>query len=61
MQELINQLVEKVGLDEGKASQVVDFLKENAAKVPEWLGGGEMLEGIKDKLPGGLGGMLGGD
>ena len=55
MDELIQQLVQKVGLDEEKATQVVEFLKENAAKVPEWLGGSDLLESLKDKLPGGLG------
>lgn len=55
MEEMIQQLVQKVGLDEEKAAQVVEFLKENAAKIPEWLGGSDMLESLKDKLPGGLG------
>jgi hypothetical protein len=55
MDELIQQLVQKVGLDEEKATQVVEFLKENAAKIPEWLGDSGLLESIKDKLPGGLG------
>jgi hypothetical protein len=55
MDELIQQLVQKVGLDEAKATQVVEFLKENAHKVPEWLGDSELLQSIKDKLPGGLG------
>lgn len=55
MDEMIQQLVAKVGLDEEKATQVVEFLKENAAKIPEWLGGSDFLEGLKDKLPGGLG------
>lgn len=61
MEELIAQLVEKVGLDKDKAAQVVAFLQENASKVPEWLGGSDVLDSVKDKLPGGLGGMLGGD
>lgn len=55
MEEMIQQLVQKVGLDEEKAAQVVEFLKENAAKIPEWLGGSDVLESLKDKLPGGLG------
>jgi len=55
MDELIQQLVNKVGLDEAKATQVVEFLKENASKVPEWLGGSDLLESLKDKLPGALG------
>jgi hypothetical protein len=55
MDELVQQLVHKVGLDESQAQQVVDFLKENASKIPEWLGGSDLLESLKDKLPGGLG------
>ena len=55
MDEMIQQLVEKVGLDETKAAAVVEFLKENISKVPEWLGSSDVLESLKDKLPGGLG------
>lgn len=55
MDELIQQLVSKVGLDEEKATAVVAFLQENASKVPEWLAGSDLLESLKDKLPGGLG------
>ena len=55
MNELIEQLVAKVGLSEAQAQQVVEFLQENAHKIPEWLGESGLLEGLKDKLPGGLG------
>ncbi len=55
MDEMVQQLVQKVGLDEEKAAAVVAFLKENVGKIPEWLGGSDMLESLKDKLPGGLG------
>jgi hypothetical protein len=59
MEELINQLVERIGLDKGKAEQVVSFLKENAHKLPEWLSANEavkeQVDALKDKLPGGLG------
>lgn len=55
MEELVQQLVQKVGLSESQAQQVVEFLKANASKVPEWIGGSEALESLKDKLPGGLG------
>ena len=61
MEELIEGLIAKVGLDKDKAEKVVSFLKENASKVPEWLAS----SGALGKLPGGLGdklgGMLGGD
>ncbi len=56
MDELVNQLVSKVGIDKATAEKVVNFLKENVTQVPKWLG----QAGIADKLPGGLGGMFGG-
>ncbi len=59
MNELIQQLTERFNLDPKTAEGVVAFLKENADKVPGWLGLGEKLDDLKDKLPGGLGGMLG--
>jgi len=55
MDELIEQLVAKVGLSQAQAQQVVEFLRANAHKIPEWLGESGVLENIKDKLPGGLG------
>lgn len=54
MEDLIEGLMSKVGLDKDKAEKVVAFLKENASKVPEWIG----ESGLKDKLPGGLGKMF---
>ncbi|MEM6293561.1 MAG: hypothetical protein AAGA54_19970 [Myxococcota bacterium] len=44
-------MAEKVGISEDQAKQVIEFLKENADKVPELIGG-DALEGIKDKLGG---------
>ena len=61
MEELVQQLVAKVGISEEQAKGVYAFLKENAHKVPEWLAAAGLDDAIKDKLPGGLGGMLGGD
>jgi len=49
--EFIGQMAEKVGISEEQAKQVIDFLKENADKVPELLGS-DALDGIKDKLGG---------
>jgi hypothetical protein len=37
MEGLTKQLSEKLGLAEGKAEQVGQFLKEHAAEVPGWL------------------------
>ena len=59
MDELVNQLVSKVGIDKATAEKVANFLKDNATQVPKWLGS-DMTKGMADKLPGGLGGMLGG-
>jgi hypothetical protein len=57
MEEFIQKLTAKVGIDRGTAEKVFGFLKENASKLPSWLG----AEGsMADKLKGGLGGALGG-
>ena len=58
MEEMITGLVQKVGISEEQAKQVVKFLQENAHKVPEWIGQNEMAKGLVDKLPGGIGDML---
>jgi hypothetical protein len=52
MQDMINGLMEKVGLSEDKAKEVVAFLKDNASKIPGWFGDG--LDSVKDVL--GVGG-----
>lgn len=52
MQDMINGLMEKVGLSEDKAKQVVEFFKENASKIPGWFGDG--LDSVKEMV--GLGG-----
>lgn len=51
IEDMIAQMAEKVGISEDQAKQVIEFLKENADKVPELIGG-DALEGIKDKLGG---------
>lgn len=60
MNELVNKLIEKVGLDGDTAQKVVDFLKEHAAEVPGWLAS-EGGQSILDKIKGDFGGLLGGD
>ena len=59
MNELINGLIQKVGLDEETAQKVIAFLQENATKLPQMLGSSgiadQVPDSIKDKLPGGLG------
>jgi hypothetical protein len=56
---LLDELTSKVGLDRGTAEKVVQFLKDNAHRLPELLGS-DAAKGLMDKLPGGLGGLLGG-
>jgi hypothetical protein len=56
---LIDELTAKVGLDRATAEKVVQFLKDNAHRLPELLQS-DAARGVMDKLPGGLGGMLGG-
>ncbi len=51
MEQIVAKLVEKVGLDEGTAKKVADFIKEHADEIPGWLA----KAGVADKLPGGLG------
>ncbi len=55
MDMLVAKLVEKVGISEEQAKKVAEFIKENKDQIPAWIGSA----GLKDKLPGGLGGMLG--
>ena len=59
MEEMIEQLVMKTGISKEQAESVVDFLKQNAHKLPEWLGQSEFAKDLAGKLPGGLGKLLG--
>ncbi len=53
MEELIEGLIAKTGVERATAEKIVDFLKEHADEVPGWLG--LDVNSLKDKLPGGLG------
>ena len=55
MDEFVQKMAEKVGIDKSTAEKVIDFLKEHADEAVEMLG----KTGIADKLPGGLGDKLG--
>ena len=57
IEQFIGQMAEKVGISEEQAKSVIEFLKENAEKVPELLGS-DALDGIKDKLGEKLGGLF---
>ena len=54
MEELVEKIMSKVGLDKENAEKVADFIKEHADDIPGWVA----KAGLKDKLPGGLGGLL---
>lgn len=58
IEEFVANMASKVGISEEQARGVIDFLKENADKVPSLLSS-DAVEDVKDKLPGGLGGLLG--
>lgn len=56
MEDFINKMVEKVGIDKATAEKVVAFLKDHADDAVNLLS----KSGLKDKLPGGLGDKIGG-
>lgn len=56
MEEFLQKMIDKVGLDRATAEKVIDFLKEHADDAVGLLS----KSGLKDKLPGGLGDKLGG-
>lgn len=55
MEDFINKMVEKVGIDKGTAEKVMAFLKDHADDAVKYL----QTSGVADKLPGGLGDKLG--
>jgi hypothetical protein len=59
MEEFVNQMVEKVGIDRETAEKVVAFLKEHAADVPRWLQS-DTAQSLLDQARSRLGGMFGG-
>jgi hypothetical protein len=52
MEDMINQLVQKTGISQEQATKVVAFLKENAHRLPEWLGSSDIGKALADKVPG---------
>lgn len=58
MQEFIESLVQKTGISPDQAKKVIEFLKANADKLPEWLGS-DIGKKIAGKLPGGIGKLFG--
>jgi hypothetical protein len=55
MEDFVNKMVEKVGIDRATANKVIDFLKDHADEAVEYL----QKSGLANKLPGGLGDKLG--
>lgn len=51
MEDFVNKMVEKVGIDKSTAEKVIAFLKDHADEAVEYL----QKSGVKDKLPGGIG------
>jgi hypothetical protein len=58
MEEMINGLVAKAGIDKATAEKVVAFLKENAHNIPRWLGSTDLGKGLVNKLPDSVSGFL---
>lgn len=56
MEEFINKMVEKIGIDKATAEKVVNFLKDHSDEAAELFA----KSGLKDKLPGGIGEKIGG-
>jgi ABC-type proline/glycine betaine transport system substrate-binding protein len=52
MEQMIDGLMSKVGLSREKAEQVVQFMKDNASRLPEWLSKSETARNLASKLPG---------
>ncbi|MGN6107913.1 MAG: hypothetical protein ACTHU0_22585 [Kofleriaceae bacterium] len=55
MEEFVQKMVEKVGIDRSTAERVIEFLKDHADDAVAYL----QKSGLADKLPGGLGDKLG--
>jgi hypothetical protein len=55
MEDFVNKMVEKVGIDKSTAEKVMAFLKDHAEDAVKYL----QTSGVADKLPGGLGDKLG--
>jgi hypothetical protein len=56
MEEFIQKMVDKVGIDRATADQVIAFLKDHSEDAIQLLS----KSGLKDRLPAGLGDKLGG-
>lgn len=57
MDEFINSMVAKTGIDKETAAKVIDFIKEHAAEIPALFSNNEGIGDLVQKA----GGMFGGD
>ena len=55
MEEFVQKMVDKVGIDKATAMKVIDFLKDHADEAVQYI----QKSGVADRLPGGLGDKLG--
>ena len=55
MDEFVEKMSDKVGIDKSTAMKVVEFLKDHAEEAVAFI----QKSGVADKLPGGLGDKLG--
>lgn len=55
MEDLVNKMVDKVGIDRATAMKVLEFLKDHADDAVAYL----QKSGLAQKLPGGVGDKLG--
>ena len=55
MEEFAEKMADKVGISKDTAMKVIDFLKDHSEEAVELIS----KSGLKDKLPGGLGGLFG--
>ncbi|MDO9557881.1 MAG: hypothetical protein Q7J82_09965 [Coriobacteriia bacterium] len=53
MEEIVQKLMAKTGVDEATAMKVVDFLRENWDDVAKWIGGekfGDVKENVSEAM-----------
>jgi hypothetical protein len=59
MEDIVEKMVAKVGIDKATAEKVIAFLKDHAGDVTKFLASNDTVKNLADKLPGGLGQKLG--
>ena len=59
MEEFVEGLMVKCGLSKEQADQVVDYVRENADKIPELIKDSGVVDMLPDSIGDKLGGLLG--